>query len=117
MATQEAFPLERVGVARDDPFASVTVSRTGGAADSIRFDDEWARSAYKSIPAASVEGMLAAQGVAIVAEPRNGSGSSRPLAPIDALLYIFLLIPPLGRIVASLPVSRGLSSSGTRQEA
>lgn len=116
-ATQEALPLERLGGARDDPFAPVTVSRPGGAADSLRFDDEWARSAYRSIPEASVEGMLAAQVFAVAAEPRSGSGSSRPLAPIDALLYIFLLIPPLGRIAAGLSVSRGLSSSETQQEA
>jgi hypothetical protein len=117
IAGQEAFPLERVGQARKDPFASVEVSRPGGTAASLAFDDEWARAAYKTIPQASVEGMLVAQGTAVVAEKRKAGGKGRPLAPIDALRYIFLLIPPLGRIAAGLSAARGPSSSETGQEA
>jgi len=116
-AFQEALPLERVGTFREDPFAPVSISRPEGTAESLRFDDTWARAAYRSIPAASVEGMLAAQGKAVVAEPRGGGGSGRPLAPIDALLYIFLLIPPLGRIATGVATSRGPSSREARQEA
>ena len=119
-AIQEALPYERVGSPRLDPFGPVAVSRPGGEVVPLRFDEEWARSAYKSIPQASVEGMLLAQGGSVAAFSLSGpagTGKGRPLAPIEVLRYIFLLIPPLGRIAAGLRAQRGSGADETRQEA
>lgn len=114
IAFQEALPLERLGSTRSDPFASVTILSPGGKVATLDFDDTWARSTYRSIPPVSIEDMLAHQGRAVGAAPRGGKG--RPLAPIDALRYIVLLIPALGRIAARLLASRGSSTNETRQE-
>jgi hypothetical protein len=119
-ALQEALPYERVGSPRADPFGPVSFSRPGGEAVPLRFDEDWARAAYRSIPQASVEGMLLAQGGPVVAfalSGPSGTGKGRPLAPIEVLRYIFLLIPPLGRIAAGLRAQRGSRAGETRQEA
>jgi hypothetical protein len=118
IAVQEALPLERVGAERVNAFESVSISRPGGDEDNmIVFDDAWARNAYRKIPGDSIEGMLAAQGMAVRAVRSGSSGNERPLAPIQVLRYILLLIPPLCGIAAGYRVSRGSTASGTRQEA
>lgn len=116
VASQEALPLERVDSKRADPFEPVSISRPEGDEAMLRFDEAWARAAYRRISPASVEGMLLAQGGPVAARPGPGDGKGRPLAPIEALRYIVLLVPSLGGIAAGLSASRGSSGSGTRQE-
>ena len=82
------------------------IARPGGDSAVLRFDDEWAREAYKRIDPASVEGMLAGR-----------AGSRRPLAPIEVLRYIVLLVPTLGGIAAGVSASRSSTRGETRQEA
>lgn len=117
-AIQEALPYVAVGGDRSDPFAPASLPTRGGKAREKRFDEAWASAAYASLEGLSVEGMLLEQGGATVA--RAGSSGGRrdtPLAPIECLLYIFLLIPPIGRLFAGAASSRGASSSEIRQEA
>jgi hypothetical protein len=123
-AIQEALPFVRLGEARPDPFAPAALpvpqagSRAGTSPQGIEFTDGWARSAYSAIPALSVEAMLLGQGFPAVARlGLPGLEGRRPLAPIEYLLYIFLLIPPIGRILFGTPESRGAASSDLRQEA
>jgi len=117
-AIQEALPLERVGDRRPEPFEPVAVARPGGEELALRFDEDWVRAAYRSLPPLSVEGMLAAQEGSVAAFSRaGGAGKGRPLASIEVLRYILLLIPPLGRIAAGLWAARGSGTRETRQEA
>ena len=44
-------------------------------------------------------------------------GGGRPLAPIDLLLYIFLLVPLCGRLLVGVPFARDAASGELRQEA
>jgi len=121
VAFQESIPYARLGEERADPFASLVLPSIEGPGPRVDFDDEWARAAYRGLNGASIETMLAAQGGAAIgalsrpsaSPPRNGP----PLAPMGALLYILLLIPPLVRIAASKPTFRAASSRGVRQEA
>jgi hypothetical protein len=121
IARQESIPYSRLGEARPEPFASVSLPSTGGAEARLVFDDEWARSAYRALPARSIEGIIASQGRTVAGVSGGGTAPSprtaRPLAPIRALLYILLLIPPLAGIAASIPAARGASSRRLRQEA
>jgi len=124
MAVQESIPYARVGEQRGSVFEPVVLPASDGNDTRVVFDDTWARSVYRSIERASIEGMLAAQGRAvtgaIAAVTRNHPASpqnSSPLAPIGALLYILLVIPPLLRIAAGKSMIRAVSSRGIRQEA
>jgi hypothetical protein len=127
-AIQEALPYCRIGEGRPDPFAPVrfpapsreksvdTIPIAGF--QGIDFSDEWARAAYASVPSLSVEGMLLHQSSAMLV--RMGADverSGRPLAPIEYLLYIFLLVPPIGRLFFSVPYARNATSGELRQEA
>jgi len=125
-AIQEAVPYVRVGELRGDPFSSARLplppegAGEGSAAEvtGVDFSDAWARASYRDVPALSVEGMLLSQGAA--AAGRGGSGDApdgRPLAPIVVLLYIFLLIPLFGRILAGITFARDAASGEIRQEA
>jgi hypothetical protein len=117
-AVQEALPYIALGGDRSDPFAPVSLPTRGGKARELRFDEAWASAAYSSLEGLSVEGMLLEQGGATVARAGSSGGRrERPLAPIESLLYIFLLIPPIGRLFAGAASSRGASSSEVRQEA
>jgi hypothetical protein len=122
-AYQEALPYIRVGEGRPDPFAPARLPMPPGSAAAetaagVAFDDDWARSAYRSVPALSIEGMLLSQGKAVAGKFRPGVGRSlRPLAPIGVLLYILLLVPLFGRILAGLPLRRETASGELRQEA
>ena len=123
-AFQEALPYLRVGEARPDPFARVRMPLPSddGAGDpgsqGVEFDDDWARAAYKAVPSLSIEGMLLLQGRAIAGREASVEGRiGRPLASIDVLLYIFLLIPLLGRILVGVPFARDVASGELRQEA
>ncbi len=123
-AFQEALPYIRVGEARPDPFARVRMPLPSddGAGDpssqGVEFDDDWARAAYKAVPSLSIEGMLLSQGRAIVGREASVEGRiERPLASIEVLLYIFLLIPLLGRILVGVPFARDVASGELRQEA
>jgi len=125
-AIQEAVPYVRVGELRGDPFASALLplppegAGEGSAAKvtGVDFSDAWARASYKDVPALSIEGMLLSQGAA-----SSGRGAAvdapdgRPLAPIVVLLYIFLLIPLFGRILAGITFARDAASGEVRQEA
>jgi hypothetical protein len=121
MAYQESLPYARLGEARPDPFAAVALPARGEGERRLEFDEDWARAAYRSIPARSIEGMLASQGGAVTgisgAAGASVPESPPPLAPISGLLYILLLIPPLARIAASIPALRGAPSRELRQEA
>jgi hypothetical protein len=117
-AIQEALPYVRLGQERADPFASLSLPEGVDKSLDIRFDDDWAKKAYAALPALSIESMLVAQGEATLGESRPGlAGGARPLAPIECLLYIFLLIPPIGRLFAGVPSSRDAASGEIRQEA
>ncbi len=120
-ATQEALPYMRVGEGRTDPFSAARLPEAGsGAADApgVAFTDDWARAAYAAVPQLSIEGMLLRQGAATVGRlGSGGSGGERPLAPIESLLYIFLLVPPIGRILFSAPFARSAVPGELRQEA
>jgi hypothetical protein len=117
-AIQEAMPLLRLGEPREKPFASVLLPGAEGQAHKLDFNEEWARAAYGNIPAASIENMVLSQGMAVAAvSGRWVPGGNPPLAPIMALLYIFLLVPPLWRIIAGLPAARNSPSGKLRQEA
>jgi len=121
MALQESIPYSRIGEARPDPFAGVSLPSSGGREARLAFDDDWARAAYRSLQARSIEGMLASQGAAVAVASGGRAGAATrnapPLAPMSGLLYILLLIPPLARIAASISFSRGTASRGLRQEA
>lgn len=117
-AIQEALPYIRLGQERADPFAPLSVPESADANLTLHFDDDWAKKAYADLPDLSIEGMLAAQGGATVGKLRSGlSGGARPLAPIECLLYIFLLIPPIGRLFVGASASRDATSGEIRQEA
>ncbi|MGA2545051.1 MAG: hypothetical protein ABSF43_00765 [Rectinemataceae bacterium] len=127
-AIQEALPYVRVGEGRSDPFAParlplphgspVASATTVAKVQGIDFSDDWARTTYASVPPLSVEGMLLCQGSATVVRIGSGGGrSGRPLAPIEYLLYIFLLVPPLGKLLSGVPFARDAASSERRQEA
>jgi hypothetical protein len=124
MALQESIPYIRVGEGRKNVFEAVTLPTRDGNETRIVFDDAWARSAYRSIEAVSIEKMLTTQGRAVTGKKSAMSHvdstavqKSSPLAPIHALLYILLMIPPLLRIAALRSISRAVSSRGIRQEA
>ncbi len=121
-ATQEAIPYMPVGEERPDPFAPVIMPEpdTASPAPSLVFDEAWARSAYNAISPISVEGMLLGQGGATIGRVSESAfASSGPLAPIDGLLYIFLLVPLLGSLLVGLPSinERNAASGEIRQEA
>jgi hypothetical protein len=116
-AIQEALPYVRLGQERADPFASLSLPEGGDKSLDIRFDDLWAKKAYADLPYLSIESMLVAQGGATLGETRPGITGARPLAPIECLLYIFLLIPPIGRLFVGVPSSRDVASGEIRQEA
>ncbi len=129
LAYQEALPYLPLGESRPDPFAAASLPLPEGKAQVLSFGDDWARKAYASIPALSLEAMLLAQGSATVgrvsASPPipfgraagGADGSGRPLAPIGSLLYILLLVPPLARILKGVPRAGGVSAGELRQEA
>ena len=127
-AIQEAIPYVRVGEIRLDPFATLrfpepsttieanttTVSEVVG----IDFSDDWVHTVYASVPPLSIEGMLLQQHSAMVVSIGSVAGRSpRPLAPIEYLMYTFLLVPLLGRLFFGVPLARGVASSELRQEA
>jgi hypothetical protein len=119
-ARQEALPYASLGDTRPDPFAPARLPAPGLASSGagVEFGDDWARKAYASVPPLSVEGMLMSQGRAVVGRLGAASGEGgRPLAPIECLLYIFLLVPPLGRLFYGAPFGRGDASGELRQEA
>lgn len=117
-AIQEALPYARVGQERVDPFASLSLPEGVDKSLDIRFDDDWAKKVYADLPDGSIERMLVAQGGATLGETSHEIGAgARPLAPIEYLLYIFLLIPPIGRLFAGAPSSRDAASGEIRQEA
>jgi hypothetical protein len=118
-AFQEALPFVPVGESRADPFAIACLPLPDGKARTQSFDEGWARRAYESLPSLSVEGMLLVQGSATVAraDVELAAPSERPLAPIECLLYIFLLVPPLARLFRGIPLARGALSGELRQEA
>lgn len=117
LALQEALPYVRLEEERPDPFTPALMPSRAGE-PGLRFDDEWARASYRSIPELSVEGMLLAQGGAVVARvPSEGSRRGRPLAPIGGLLYIILMVPPIGRTILGIPNARAAASGEIRQEA
>jgi len=122
-AIQEALPFARLGEERSSPFAEMDLPLPGGKMQVMSFDDNWARKSYATLPSASIEGMLLAQGQATVGRAGGSStdavkaGRGRPLAPIRCLLYIFLLVPSLARLLGGLPPARKSPSSELRQEA
>jgi hypothetical protein len=119
-AYQEALPYTRIGEGRSEPFAPASLPEPSGSAvaTGVDFTDEWARSSYGSVPALSVEGMLLSQGRAVAGMSHGAEGrSGRPLAPIGALLYIFLLVPLFGRILAGVTLRGNTASGELRQEA
>jgi hypothetical protein len=135
-AAQEALPFARVGEARADPFGALALPSRGARVAAPVFDEAWARSAYGAIPPMSIEGMILAQGRPVDARaatrvdasvvsalgadlaPSSASGKG-PLAPIRTLLYILLLVPPIGRTLAGLANGRLRypSTGELRQEA
>jgi hypothetical protein len=120
MATQEALPYVRLGEPRPDPFAPARLPAPSPASPpmGMEFTEAWARETLSSVQPSSVEGMLLSQGAATVGRlSRGGGGEGRPLAPIECLLYILLLVPPLGRIFIGAPVPRGAAPGEQRQEA
>jgi hypothetical protein len=117
-AIQEALPYLPVGEARPDPFAPLSLPEPTNMGRELKFDEAWARKSYAELPSLSVEAMLLSQGGATVARSQSGTlAAGRPLAPIECLLYIFLLIPPIGRLIVGAPFRRGAVSGEIRQEA
>jgi hypothetical protein len=120
-AFQEAVAFVPMGEERADPFAPASMPLPDGKAQTLTFDDEWARQAYASLPPISIESMLLAQGQATVGRAGGAladvARSGRPLAPIKYLLYIFLLVPPIARLFRGVPLARGVPSGELRQEA
>ena len=123
-ATEEALPYERVGEPRDDAFAPAPMPMPADASAEVPgdggkdFGEAWARASLASVPPLSLEGMLMRQGQDVVGKtsaggPRKGG----PLAPIDSLLYIILLVPPVGRMLVGLPKAKGAARGELRQEA
>jgi hypothetical protein len=123
-AMQEALPYEKMGEIRSDPFASASLpvspsaATTGKDGGGIEFSDGWARASLASLSPLSIEGMLLRQGPSTVGRIEGGASSKgEPLAPIDSLLYIFLLVPPVGRMLLSPPKARRAAPGELRQEA
>jgi hypothetical protein len=117
-AIQESLPYLPAGSSRADPFSLLNLPKDSGQTLVIRFDEDWAKKAYADIPALSIENMLLSQGETTVGRVQSGaSGGGRPLAPIECLLYIFLLVPPIGRLYVGVSSSRGAASGELRQEA
>ena len=116
-AIEEALPFVRLGEDRPDPFAPITLPMPSGAAPGAAFTDDWARAAYNAVPSLSIEGMLLLQGSATASRTASGALQRvRPLASIDVLLYIFLLIPLCARLLVGVPFARAASGE-LRQEA
>jgi hypothetical protein len=125
-AFQEALPFVPVGEDRADPFAPASLPQPEGKAVVKSFDEAWARKVYDSIPSPSIEAMLLDQGPATVGRAggplANVSGggdairAGRPLAPIECLLYIFLLVPTLARLFGGLTLAKSPQSGELRQE-
>jgi hypothetical protein len=120
-AIQEALPYVPIGEGRPDPFAPANMPLPGGRSQILSFSGDWARQAYAALPRLSVEGMLVAQGAATVGRaggaPAAPVRNRRPLAPIEWLLYIFLLVPPIARLLRGVAPARGVLSGELRQEA
>jgi hypothetical protein len=118
MARVESLPLRRIGAESENPFMSIAIDPRSGKSPAMEFDEAWAARTYAKIPSASIEGMLAAQGGATAGallSERDRTGTR--LASIDMLLYILLLIAPIGRIVAGIIVLRSPFQKKLRQEA
>ncbi|HET7838596.1 MAG TPA: hypothetical protein VFL04_02465 [Rectinemataceae bacterium] len=117
-AFQEALPLARLKEGRSDPFAQLSLGKGGATGPSIVFNESWRTSALRGIPPNSIEAMLLAQGGSVrgASLPWQPTGSG-PLAPIEALLYIFLLVPPIRRIAAGAGAARSSPSGEIRQAA
>jgi hypothetical protein len=65
-----------------------------------RFDEAWARAAYRSLPPGGVESLwLSRPGFARGQIGGLEGGAVRPLASIEWLLYIILLTPPLAGVI------------------
>jgi hypothetical protein len=122
-AIQEALPFVRIGEGRPDPFAESDLPMPGGEMQALSFDDNWARKSYASLPSVGIESMLLAQGHATVGRAGGSfadvdkAGRGRPLAPIRCLLYIFLLVPSLARLLGGLSPEGESPSGKLRQEA
>ena len=118
MAFEEGIALRVLGSPQGGPFAEVSLPTPSGPSHELVFDDGWARSTYRALPSSSLESMLAGQGRPVRAELRALPPSQgRPLAPMEIILYIILLIPPFRRIIAVLPALRDSSTRELRQEA
>jgi hypothetical protein len=117
-ALQETIPLARLKEKRPDPFTPVQVAGKATSNASLSFDESWRTSVLRTIPAASMEGMLLSQGREVRGVFRAWIPiKTGPLAPIEGLLYIFLLVPPLRRIVAGASAVRSSTTSQIRQAA
>ncbi len=117
-AFQEAIPLTRLKEDRPDPFAAVSLGGRAPGGISLRFDEAWRASVLRSVPANSIERMLLSQGGEVrgVLLPWSPSRPA-PLAPIEGLLYILLLVPPLRRIAAGAVATRSSPTGEIRQAA
>jgi hypothetical protein len=122
-AMQESMPYLRFGEARPDPFEAIALPMPAGKAQTLSFDDAWARKSYAALTPLCIESMLLAQGGASVGVRSaerveiGATGGGRPLAPIRYLLYILLMFPLLARLSGGLSPYRESPSSEIRQEA
>lgn len=80
------------------PFAAVELPYSASPLRLVP-DQAWAREAYRSLPRDSVEGLLMGMPGFSRVSPRplsSASGASPgPLAPIEVILYIILMAPPM----------------------
>ena len=119
-AFQEALPFIPLWESRVDPFAPIDLPSPDGRARTISFDDNWARRAYASLPAPSLEAMLIDQGGGTAARPGGEAAAvgTRPLAPIDWLLYILLFTANsgIGAVSSLSPGARHRANYGRKHE-
>ena len=116
-AIQEALPFVRLGEDRPDPFGADYLANALWRGAWSRLYRRLGPRCLQCSAVLSIEGMLLLQGSATASRTASGALQRvRPLASIDVLLYIFLLIPLCARLLVGVPFARAASGE-LRQEA
>ncbi len=99
-----------------EPFASIAVPMPGQSGKIVKvFDKAWSTNAWRSLPPGGIEGLLLSSRAFSRARLLSFDAAyNRPLAPLQALLYIILLAPPL--LGVFLQLHRGIHRRRERMQ-